>query len=144
MDIHGYQRISMDVHLYLWMSNTPNGPSVKFLVHNVHTMDELKLTGNSLMGSRPILSFDAIFEQRPQLKLLKEMLTQVFGTPEGHPKSKPFIDHVYNFSYIDGKIWFRNYQVVENTLDEKYWVPKINGMNWLAIRKQSKRSLKYP
>jgi len=105
--------------LYLWMSNTPNGPSVKFLVHNVHTMDELKLTGNSLMGSRPILSFDAIFEQRPQLKLLKEMLTQVFGTPEGHPKSKPFIDHVYNFSYIDGKIWFRNYQVVENTLDEK-------------------------
>ena len=65
--------------LYLWMSSTPNGPSVKFLVHNVHTMDELKLTGNSLMGSRPILSFDAIFEVRPQLRLLKEMLTQVFG-----------------------------------------------------------------
>ena len=105
--------------LYLWMSSTPNGPSVKFLVHNVHTMDELKLTGNSLMGSRPILSFDAVFEQRPQLRLLKEMLTQVFGTPEGHPKSKPFIDHVYNFSYVDGKIWFRNYQIVEETLDEK-------------------------
>ena len=105
--------------LYLWMSTTPNGPSVKFLVHNVHTMDELKLTGNSLMGSRPILSFDAVFDIRPQLRLLKEMLTQVFGTPEGHPKSKPFIDHVYNFSYVDGKIWFRNYQIVEDTLDEK-------------------------
>ena len=105
--------------LYLWMSNTPNGPSVKFLVHNVHTMDELKLTGNCLMGSRPVLSFDRVFDERPQLRLLKEMLSQVFGTPEGHPKSKPFIDHVFNFSYLDGKIWFRNYQIVEKSLDER-------------------------
>lgn len=105
--------------LYLWMSNTPNGPSVKFLVQNVHTMDELKLTGNCLMGSRPILSFDRVFDERPQLRLLKEMLSQVFGTPEGHPKSKPFIDHVFNFSYLDGNIWFRNYQIVENSLDER-------------------------
>ena len=43
----------------------------------------------------------------------------ITGTPEGHPKSKPFIDHVYNFSYVDGKIWFRNYQIVEESLDEK-------------------------
>lgn len=28
----------------------------------VHTMDELKLTGNSLKGSRPILSFDQVWE----------------------------------------------------------------------------------
>ena len=105
--------------LYLWMSNTPNGPSVKFLVHNVHTMDELKLTGNCLMGSRPVLAFDRVFDERPQLRLLKEMLSQVFGTPEGHPKSKPFIDHVFNFSYVDGKIWFRNYQIVEKSLDER-------------------------
>ena len=26
----------------------------------VHTMDELKLTGNCLLGSRPLLSFDSV------------------------------------------------------------------------------------
>ena len=26
----------------------------------------------------------------------------------------------------------------QNTLDEKYWVPKVDDMDWLAIRKQSK------
>ncbi len=113
--------------LYLWMSCTPNGPSCKFLVHNVHTMDELKLTGNCLMGSRPLLCFDGVFDQRPQLRLLKEMLTQVFGTPEGHPKSKPFIDHVFNFSYLDGRIWFRNYQIVEESLDERSVRKAVKG-----------------
>ncbi|MED6109505.1 Ribosome biogenesis protein BRX1 1 [Stylosanthes scabra] len=34
--------------LYLWMGKCPNGPSVKFLVSAVHTMEELKLTGNHL------------------------------------------------------------------------------------------------
>jgi len=36
---------------------------------------------------------------------------QIMGTPKGHPKSKPFIDHVFNFSIADNKLWFRNYQI---------------------------------
>lgn len=40
---------------------------------------------------------------------------QIFGTPNNHPKSQPFIDHVFNFSYVDNRIWFRNYEI----LDEK-------------------------
>lgn len=46
-------------------------------VQNIHTMDELKMTGNCLKGSRPVLSFDKAFEDKPHWKLLKEMLTQV-------------------------------------------------------------------
>ena len=38
--------------LYMWMAKSPNGPCAKFLVQNVHTMDELKLTGNHLKASR--------------------------------------------------------------------------------------------
>jgi hypothetical protein len=79
----------------------------------VHTMDELKLTGNSLKGSRPILSFDKLFEETPHYSLLRELFTQVFSTPCYHPKSKPFIDHIFNFSIFDNRIWFRNYQIVE-------------------------------
>ncbi|CEP01731.1 hypothetical protein PBRA_008673 [Plasmodiophora brassicae] len=98
--------------LYLWVSKTPHGPSAKFLVQNIHTMEELKLTGNCLKGSRPVLSFDASFDAQPHLALLKQMFVQVFGSPRGHPNTKPFVDHVFAFYHLDGRIWFRNYQVV--------------------------------
>lgn len=98
--------------LYMWLSNIPDGPSVKFLIHNVHTMGELKLTGNCLRGSRPLLSFDNSFSEIPHLKLLKELYVQIFGVPNQHPKSQPFFDHVYTFTYVDNKIWFRNYQIL--------------------------------
>ncbi|XP_066145291.1 ribosome biogenesis protein BRX1 homolog isoform X2 [Euwallacea fornicatus] len=98
--------------LYLWLSNVPNGPSVKFLVESVSTMAELKLTGNCLRGSRPLLSFDPNFEKEHHYKLLKELLTQIFGVPKHHPKSQPFFDHVYTFTILDHRIWFRNFQIL--------------------------------
>lgn len=101
--------------LFLWVSKTPNGPSVKFHVLNVHTMDELRMSGNCLKGSRPFLSFDKRFTSAPRLRLIREMLTQVFGTPRGHPKSQPFNDHVMAFHIADDKIWFRHYQIVDVT-----------------------------
>ncbi|KAL0206328.1 hypothetical protein P9112_001635 [Eukaryota sp. TZLM1-RC] len=101
---------------YLWMSVTPNGPCAKFHVLNVHTMDELKLTGNSLLFSRPILHFDGAFDSTPQYRLLKEMFTHVFRSPKDHHKVKPFVDHVLGFYIVDNKIWFRNFQIVDKTL----------------------------
>jgi len=98
--------------LYLWMGHVPNGPSIKFFVSNVHTMAELRLTGNCLKGSRPILIFDKSFESNIQYKIMKELITQIFGTPRGHPKSKPFVDHCFVFMLADHKIWFRNFQIV--------------------------------
>lgn len=97
--------------LYLWMAKTPAGPSVKFHVSNVYTMDELKLTGNHLKGSRPVLSFHPDFDREPHMVLMKELFTQTFTTPKGHRKSKPFFDHVIQFSVADHRIWIRNYQV---------------------------------
>lgn len=74
-------------------------------------MQELKFSGNCLKGSRPLLCFDKEFDNEPHYKLLKEIFTQVFGTPRYHPKSQPFVDHVLSFSLLDGKVWFRNYQI---------------------------------
>ena len=104
---------------YLWISKVPNGPSCKFLVENVHTMNELKMTGNCLKGSRPFLSFDKNFELEPHYALMKEMLIQCFGVPKGHPKSKPFFDRVMSFSIADNRIWVRNYQVVDEEQSKK-------------------------
>jgi ribosome biogenesis protein BRX1 len=98
--------------LYMWLSFTPDGPSAKFQVENINTMGELKLTGNCLRGARPLLSFDQGFTQQPHMMLLREILTQTFGVPNHHPKSQPFVDRVYSFTYIDNRIWFRNYQIL--------------------------------
>ncbi|XP_060917048.1 ribosome biogenesis protein BRX1 homolog [Labrus mixtus] len=99
--------------LYMWISNSPHGPSAKFLVQNIHTLAELKMTGNCLKGSRPLLSFDPKFDKEPHYALLKELFTQTFATPHYHPKSQPFVDHVYTFTIADDRIWFRNYQIIE-------------------------------
>lgn len=98
--------------LYMWMSNVPHGPSALFHVEYLNMMKELKFTGNCLKGSRPLLSFDKTFDDEPHNILLKELFTQIFGTPRYHPKSQPFVDHVISLSILDGRIWFRNYQIV--------------------------------
>jgi ribosome biogenesis protein BRX1 len=67
-------------------------------------MDELKMTGNCMRGSRPVLSFDKSFDAVDHLRVVKHLLVDVFGTPRGHPKSKPFVDRVMGFYYADGKV----------------------------------------
>lgn len=105
--------------LYMWVSSTPVGPSIKFHVQNVHTMEELKMTGNSLAGSRPILSFDKAFDDLPHLSLIKSMFINTWGTPKGHPKVKPFIDRIMSFFYADHKIWCRTYQIADEADTKK-------------------------
>lgn len=92
---------------YLWVGRagpSATGPSVKFEVSNVHTMDELRLTGNCMKGSRPVLIFDESFDRLDELRVIKELFVDVFGCPRGHPKSKPFVDRVMGFYYADGKV----------------------------------------
>ncbi|KAJ3810834.1 Brix domain-containing protein [Lentinula lateritia] len=99
--------------LYLWAAKMPNGPSIKMHVQNVHTMDELKMTGNCLKGSRGLLSFDKNFDETEWGKLTKELFTHIFGVPPTARKAKPFVDHILTFSIVDQKIWFRNFQMIE-------------------------------
>lgn len=105
--------------LYLWLAKSPFGPSIKFHIANVHTMQELSFPGNNLMYSRPLLTFDPAFDKTPIMRLMKEILTQTFTAPVGHRRTKPFVDHIISFTMVDGCIWFRHYQVVDAALDEK-------------------------
>lgn len=82
------------------------------------------MTGNCLKGSRPILSFDSNFnvalanptqnDSLSHLPLLKELFVHTFATPRTSRKIKPFVDRVMQFSFVDGRIWVRNYQIVKN------------------------------
>jgi len=103
--------------VFLWASQVGRGPSAKFEVENIHTMAELKMTGNCLATSRPLLSFSEDFSSDGSVhwQLIKELLTGIFSVPNHHPKSQPFIDHVFTFSIVDGKVWFRNYQILEES-----------------------------
>ncbi|UYV80309.1 BRIX1 [Cordylochernes scorpioides] len=58
--------------LYLWVSNVPNGPSAKFLVENIKSMEDLYLTGNCLRGGQSLIGFN-----KKHLQVLKELFTQV-------------------------------------------------------------------
>lgn len=59
--------------LYMWLSNIPNGPSARFLVHNVHTMAELRLTGNSfnclsLLAIIQVIVFAVLVQFYPSMR----------------------------------------------------------------------------
>ncbi|KAF8447848.1 ribosome biogenesis protein BRX1 [Boletus edulis BED1] len=112
--------------LYMWATKTPNGPSIKLHVQNVHTMDELKMTGNCLKGSRGILSFDKAFDESEWGKLTKEIFTHIFGVPPLARRAKPFIDHVLTFSIVDNKIWFRNFQIFEKDPQQPNGIPSTS------------------
>jgi len=106
-------------NLFMYAAKMPHGPTMKFEVLNIHTLGEIKMSGNCLLHSRPILSFDIVFESEPHLRLVKEYFTHIFGTARNHPKSKPFHDHVMSFHYEDKKIWFRHYQISPITGDDQ-------------------------
>ena len=65
--------------LYMWLASVgpTRGPTCRFLVRNVHTMAELRLSGNCLKGSRPLLSFDEAFDASAHMQLIKELFIQV-------------------------------------------------------------------
>jgi ribosome biogenesis protein BRX1 len=105
--------------LYIWLSKPPNGPTLKMHCQNVHTMEELNFTGNCLKGSRPILSFDATFDESPHLRVVKELLTHSFGVPQSSRKVKPFVDHVMGFTVAGGRVWIRCYQIAETEASKK-------------------------
>ena len=147
--------------LYIWMSKAPNGPTVKMHLQNrrhisctcssipllmilaVHTMSELHFPGNSLKGSRPILSFDATFSTQPHLLIIKELLTHIFGVPKGARKSKPFIDHVMGFTLADGKIWIRCFQINETEIAKADKDASTNVDPTEEVVKPKGKALKY-
>lgn len=97
-------RKHQDAYMWIGRVGENSGPSARFHLTNVHTMDELRLTGNCMKGSRPVLTFDESFGRLGHLKLLKELFVDVFGTPRGHPASKAFVDRVMAFCYVDNKV----------------------------------------
>lgn len=101
--------------LFMWFSKCPGGPSLKFHVQNIHSVDELNSTGNFTFGTRPLLSFDPGFSRTAHGKMMQSMIADIFGTPAGHKRGDrhDFFDHVFHFADLDGRLWFRSYQITD-------------------------------
>ncbi|EKX73916.1 conserved hypothetical protein [Theileria equi strain WA] len=97
--------------MILWVAKSPYGPTLKARITNIHTLKDSTFFGNCLARSRPLLTFDKSFSELPHLKLIQTLFTQVFGTPNNHPKSMPFHDHCLSFFYLDNHIYMRHYQI---------------------------------
>ena len=94
---------------YLWLGLYPDGPSIQLLLERVQTAGELKLAGNCVRHSRPLLSFDESFEASPFSQLFKQMFTQTFAVPAHH--CVDLCDRVLSFALTSERVLFRHYQI---------------------------------
>jgi ribosome biogenesis protein BRX1 len=105
--------------LYLWLARSPNGPTLKCHVGNLHTSAELGFKGNCLKGGRGVVVFDKSFEEAGGVKggewraVVRELLRGVFAVPRRGKGVKPFVDRVIGVFYVDEKIWVRVYEIRE-------------------------------
>lgn len=77
-----------------------------------------------MKNTRAIISFDPAFEKTEEGKIMQELLTAIFTVPETHRKTKPYYDHIFHFSMLDDRIWFRNYQITEVDEEEQKLMEK--------------------
>lgn len=99
--------------LFMWLAKTPGGPSIRFHVQNIHTLEELHLSGNCMKNTRAILTFDPFYSSTAHGQVMKDLLTAIFGVPKNHKKTRPYVDHVIHFAWSDDRVWVRNYQILE-------------------------------
>lgn len=104
--------------LFIWAAKSPSGPSVRFHVENIHTLEELHLTGNCMKNARPVLTFDPAFGRSAHGQVMRELLEVTFGVPQQHRKTRPYVDRVMHFAWGDDRIWVRNYQIKEGVVEE--------------------------
>lgn len=104
-----HKRVSSEC--YFWIATMPNGPSINFFVSDAQSIENLRLIGNSLKGSRPILQFDPRFNDGGILEIAKWSLQRLFSVPFEDPHSKPFVDRTMSFIVESDSIVIRHYQI---------------------------------
>lgn len=95
----------------LWAAVTPEGPTVCFKVETMHKIEDLNLHGICTFRSSPILIFDPEFDKTPQMAICKEILKKALSVPLGTKGMKRVVDTTLSFFILDGRIWFRRYQI---------------------------------
>lgn len=104
----------------LWLVRLPHGPSVRFHVLNIHTIAECNFGYTPFRVRHPcLLSFDASFDGKPHLRLMRELLRATFScsavkhdAASSEQRAQCGFQTVVAFNLVDDRIWLRAYDVV--------------------------------
>lgn len=61
--------------------------------------------------SRPLIIFETIFGERPELKIFKILMLSFFNSNKNDNNISPSSDHLIAFFYVNSKILLRTYQI---------------------------------
>ena len=96
---------------FLWISKSPEGPSMCLFIEESKSIEQLSSVGNCMKGSRPLLIFDPLFESTDIFSMTKDLFLRLFSVPFQDPHSKPFVDRTMTFNIINNKIIIHNFQI---------------------------------
>ena len=73
--------------------------------------------------SRPLIIFETIFGERPELKIFKILMLSFFNSNKNDNNISPSSDHLIAFFYVNSKILLRTYQISKKKEGWKKSIP---------------------
>lgn len=64
--------------LYLYLAQSPQGPTARFHVIDIKSSKSMRFSGNFAKNTRPIINFSSDFDELYQLRVIKELLKRFF------------------------------------------------------------------
>ena len=91
-----------------------NEMMIKFQILNLTQNSSKIFFGNFNKNSRPLVLFDTIFKERPDLNVFRKLILSFFKSKLNEPNLLPSFDHIISFFYLRSKIFLRIYQICNN------------------------------
>lgn len=98
----------------IMLKQKQNEMMIKFQILNLTQNSSKIFFGNFNRNSRPLVLFDAIFKERPDLNIFRKLILSFFKSKLTEPNLLPSFDHIISFFYIKSKIFLRIYQICNN------------------------------
>jgi hypothetical protein len=98
----------------IMLKQRQNEMMIKFQILNLTQNSSKIFFGNFNKNSRPLVLFDTIFKERPDLNVFRKLILSFFKSKLTQPNLLPSFDHIISFFYIRSKIFLRIYQICNN------------------------------
>jgi len=98
----------------IMLKQRKNEMMIKFQILNLTQNSSKIFFGNFNRNSRPLVLFETIFKERPDLNIFRKLILSFFKSKLTEPNLLPSFDHIISFFYIRSKIFLRIYQICNN------------------------------
>ena len=104
---------------YITIRQTWSKYAIKLIVLNLTQVFSKIFFGNANKWSRSLFIFENIFEERPELKTFKILITSFLNSKIYNENVLPSYENVFSFFYVNSKIILRIYQIVKDKKSKK-------------------------